>query len=486
MLIHLLYDWMLRADVLVASHVIIALAASAHIVLTKDEPHAAVGWVGLVWLSPIIGSGLYYTLGINRIRRSAVSIMGHEEAKALDQVALKQLSQAGILPDPGMRQLAHVGNHVGGLPILSSNEIQPLINGDEAYPAMIAAIVSAKQSVMLSSYIFDNDAIGAEFVAALKKAKQRGVEVRVLVDATGSRYSFPSIIRPLRQAGIKCARFMPNLQPTRISTINLRSHRKIMVVDGVIGFTGGMNIRQGNCIKRNFPSPVQDLHFRVVGPVVAHLRQAFIEDWVFTTREQLAGEMWAPKILELQAPQNGILARGVLDGPDRDFEKTLWTILGAVGAARRRIRILTPYFLPDATTIRFLCVAAMSGVEIDIILPEQNNILPVQWAAMATLTPLLQKGCRVYLSPPPFDHSKVMLVDDAWAMIGSANWDARSLRLNFEFNIECFSHDFASQMHRIFAAKLANARPLTLADIQARSMPIKLRDGVMRLMAPYL
>ena len=485
MLIHFLYDWMVRADVLVAIHVIIALAASAHIVLTKDEPHAAVGWVGLVWLSPIIGSALYYTLGINRIRRSAVSIMGHDEAKALDHGAVKQLSEAGILPDPGMRQLAHVGNHVGGLPILSGNEIQPLINGDEAYPAMLAAIASAEHSVMLSTYIFDNDAIGGEFVVALKDALQRGVQVRVLVDATGSRYSFPSIIRPLRQAGIKCARFMPNLQPTRISTINLRSHRKIMVVDGVIGFTGGMNIRQGNCIKRNFPSPVQDLHFRVVGPVVEHLRQAFIEDWVFTTREQLGGETWVPKIVELQPP-SGILARGVLDGPDRDFEKTLWTILGAVGAARRRIRILTPYFLPDATTIRFLCVAAMSGVEIDIILPEQNNILPVQWAAMAALPPLLQKGCRVYLSPPPFDHSKVMLVDDAWAMIGSANWDARSLRLNFEFNIECFSHEFSAQIHNIFVAKLTNSKPLTLDDIQARPVPIKLRDGVMRLMAPYL
>jgi cardiolipin synthase len=435
----------------------------------------------------MVGSALYYVLGINRIRRSAVSIMGRDQVsgpvEALEPTAVSHLSEAGLLPDAGKRQLAQEGNQEAGLPLLKGNEIKPLINGDAAFPEMLAAIAAAKRSIMLSSYIFDRDAAGREFVEALAQAQNRGVQVRVLVDATGSRYSFPSIISSLRKAGITAARFMPNLQPTRIAAINLRSHRKILVIDGEVGFTGGLNIRQGNYLKRNFPSPIQDLHFRIRGPVVAHLRQVFIEDWMFTTREKLDGEVWSTP---LEGEYGEVLARGVPDGPDRDFEKTLWTVLGAIAAARQRILILTPYFLPDATMTRFLSVAAMSGVQVDIILPEQNNIKLVQWASMACLPALLQKGCRVYLTPPPFDHSKMMLIDDAWTLIGSANWDARSLRLNFEFNIECYSREFASEMHAIFAAKLAKARPLTVDDLAARSASVKLRDGVMRLMAPYL
>jgi cardiolipin synthase len=216
---------------------------------------------------------------------------------------------------------------------------------------------------------------------------------------------------------------------------------------------------------------------------VAHLRQAFIEDWVFTTKERLTDDIWRPTLTE-QAGQ--VLARGILDGPDRDFEKILWTILGAIASARHRIRIITPYFLPDATTVRFLCVAALSGIDVEIILPAENNIKPVQWASMATLSPLLEKGCRVYLSQPPFDHSKVMLVDDAWSMIGSANWDARSLRLNFEFNVECFCSQFAADMHTVFEEKLARSRPLTLEHLRRRSTLDKVRDGVVRLASPYL
>jgi len=482
-MINLFHDLLMRIDVLVALHFAVAIGASVHIVLTKEEPRAAVGWVGVVWLSPILGTLLYYILGINRIRRSAVSLMGRDNISGLDYAAVRQLDHVGLLTEPSMRQLAHVGNLVVGLPLLEGNQITPLINGDQAYPEMLRAIASAQKSIMLSTYIFDNDAIGTKFVTALSHALKRGVEVRVLVDATGSRYSYPSIMEPLRRAGIRAARFMPNFQPTRIAAINLRSHRKIMVIDGSVGFTGGMNIRQGNCINENYRHPIQDLHFKVSGPVVAHLRQAFIEDWVFTTKERLTDDIWRPTLTE----QTGqVLARGILDGPDRDFEKILWTILGAIASARHRIRIITPYFLPDATTVRFLCVAALSGIEVEIILPAENNIKPVQWASMATLSPLLEKGCRVYLSQPPFDHSKVMLVDDAWSMIGSANWDARSLRLNFEFNVECFCSQFAADMHTVFEEKLARSRPLTLEHLRRRSTLAKVRDGVVRLASPYL
>ena len=478
-----LYDSWVRPDIVLGFHVVIALIASCHAVLTKDEPRAATGWVGLICLSPLIGAILYYLFGINRIRRSAVTLMGTEGMARLDRATEESLDAAGLLADPALQQLARLGDKVSNMALTAGNSIEPLVNGEQAYPAMLQAITEAASSVMLSSYIFDLDDVGREFIAALRQAVLRGVEVRVLIDATGSRYSFPSVVPAIRAAGIRCARFMPNFQPTRIAALNLRSHRKIMVVDGCIGFTGGMNIRQGNYVTKGYANPVQDLHFRIVGPVVAHLRRAFIEDWQFTTKEVLTGERWLP---HLEPGRGDVLARGVLDGPDRDFEKVLWTMLGAISAARSRIRIATPYFLPDATAVRFLSVALMSGVAVEILLPEKNNIPPVAWAAFATLPPLLQKNCKVYLVPPPFDHTKMMLVDDAWALIGSANWDARSLRLNFEFNIECYSRELVARMHLGFEEKMRHARPLTFAALNNRSFPVRLRDSVTRLFAPYL
>ena len=478
-----LYGSWVRPDVVLGFHVMIALIASCHAVLTKDEPRSATGWVGLICLSPLVGAILYYLFGINRIRRSAVTMMGTEGMARLDRATEDSLDAAGLLRDPALQQLARLGDKISGITLTPGNSIEPLINGEQAYPAMLLAINQATSSVMLSSYIFDLDDVGREFIAALRQAVLRGVEVRVLIDATGSRYSFPSVVPAIRAAGIRCARFMPNFQPTRIAAFNLRSHRKIMVVDGRIGFTGGMNIRQGNYVTKGYANPVQDLHFRVVGPVVAHLRRAFIEDWQFTTKEVLAGQRWLP---HLEPGLGDVLARGVLDGPDRDFEKVLWTMLGAISAARARIRIATPYFLPDATAVRFLSVALMSGVAVEILLPEKNNIPPVAWAAFATLPPLLQKNCKVYLVPPPFDHTKVMLIDDAWALIGSANWDARSLRLNFEFNIECYSRELVGRLHQNFEEKIRLSRPLTFAELNNRSFPVRLRDSVTRLFAPYL
>ncbi len=469
-------------EVAVAVHTLVALIASSHAVLTKDDSKVAVGWIGTIWLSPLLGALLYYAFGINRIRRRAITVMGRPEKDVVDQErGAKLLAEAGV-DGANLLPLIHLGDGVGGLPMTRGNKIEPLVNGDQAFPAMLEAIRGARRSIMMSSYIFDNDDAGKEFVKALGDAKERGVEVRVLVDATGSRYSFPSIVLPLKRVGVRVARFMPNFRLRRVSAFNLRSHRKILVVDGKVGFTGGINIREANYLVRPHRKPIQDLHFRIEGPVVAHLRQAFVEDWIFTTKEALTGDAWATE----EATVGEVLARGVLDGPDKDFEKTLWTLLGAVAAARTSIKIVTPYFLPEPTMIRFLSVAALSGISVDIVLPEDNNIILVQWASIGTVAPLLKQNCRIYLSPPPFDHSKMMIVDDAWVFLGSANWDARSLRLNFEFNIECFSKKLATSLGEIFEKKRAGARRLTLHEVETRSFPRKLRDAVTRLLAPYL
>jgi cardiolipin synthase len=465
---------------------LLSVAASAHVVLHKRDSRAAIAWVGLIWFMPLGGALLYMVFGVNRLRRKAALVRAnleryraHESSRECSGEELR-----AHLP-PECRQLANLARVVGGVverPLLPGNLLEPLVNGDEAYPAMLEAIRQARQTISLTTYIFDRDEAGKEFARELCAAVQRGVEVRVLVDATGLRYSFPSIRKSLLKGGVKFARFLPTFDLWHFMSLNLRNHRKILVADGRVGFTGGMNIRVGHCLKRQPRAPVQDLHFRVRGPVVTQLQEVFAEDWQFTTGESLRGEGWFPK----PEPEGSVMARGVTDGPDENFEKLRWTLLGALALARDSVRILTPYFLPDPALVSALNLAAMRGVKVDILLPSRNNLPFVQWASQAMWWQVLEHGCRIWLTPPPFDHTKLMLVDGAWVLLGSANWDGRSLRLNFEYNLECYDPMLAGQLEELVEQKRLAARLITLAEADGRSLPIRLRDGIARLATPYL
>lgn len=456
-----------------------ATLASAHAILHKRDSRAATLWVGFIWFLPLLGPVLYLIMGVNRVRRAAQSLRGPGLASSLRGQPLELPS---IPQSEHLQPLAAAIGAIVRRPPLPGNKIDPLVNGDAAYPAMLEGIEAAQRSIALSTYIFDNDQCGLQFVAALRRAQQRGVQVRVLVDAAGAHYSIPSITHALRHAGVPMARFLPTLAPWRVMSMNLRNHRKILVIDGKVGFTGGMNLRSGNCIAQSPRRPVQDLHFRLEGPVVAQLQEAFAADWVFTRKETLSGPDWFPP----QSPAGEVVARAIPDGPDEDFEKLHWAILAALSSARERVDIVTPYFLPGIAIISALNLAALRGVKVNIILPRRNNLPYVHWASRAMWWQVLENGCRIWLTPPPFDHSKVMVVDGLWTMVGSGNWDARSLRLNFEFNLECYSRPLAAELQRIIEPKLRTAHEVTFAEVDARGVASKLRDGATRLFAPFL
>jgi len=458
-----------------------ALLASFHALLNKRDSRAATLWLGLIWFLPLFGPLLYLALGVNRIRRRALSLAVH---KTFSRPIPENLGESQHEGAEHLKMLARTVSRVVAQPLTAGNKVEPLVNGDAAFPAMLAAIASAKISVSLSTYIFDNDASGRQFVAALARAVERGVAVRVLIDAAGTRYSWPPITYRLRHAKVPFAKFLPSslLTPWRVATINLRNHRKSLVVDGTIAFTGGINIRHGNVLADKPKSPVQDLQFHVAGPVVAQLQEAFANDWAFTTGEVLDGSLWFP---ELKASGN-VIARVVTDGPDVDFEKWRWTLLAALGEAQTSIQILTPYFLPDSALVTALNLASLRGVRVDIILPAKNNLPFVHWASRAMWWQVLERGCHVWLTLPPFDHSKLMIVDGHWVSFGSANWDARSLRLNFELNVECYGRKFAQEMEKVIGKKLHAAHEVTLAKVDKRSLPAKLRDAIARLFSPFL
>jgi cardiolipin synthase len=479
-------DWLEKIShfwphLVVGFHFLAAALASVHALLHKRDTRSATIWIALVWILPALGPFLYLALGVNRLRRRAIQLGVH---KNFSRVIPENLGDPEHDGAEHLKHIAGVVSRVAKQPLTAGNKLEPLVNGDAAFPSMLAAIDSAQKSISLCSYIFDNDAIGRKFVAALERAVKRGVAVRVLVDSAGTRYSFPPINWKLRAAKIPFAKFLPAsiFTPWRVATINLRNHRKSLVVDGQIGFTGGMNIRHGNVLADKPKSPVQDLHFRVTGPVVTELQEAFANDWAFTTNEILDGELWFPALKE----SGEVIARVITDGPDADFENARWTLLAALAEAQTSVKILTPYFLPDTALVAALNLAALRGVRVEIILPAKNNLPPVHWASRAMWWQVLERGCKIWLTPPPFDHSKLMVVDGHWVLLGSANWDARSLRLNFEMNVECYNRKFAQEMENIIAQKVSAAHEVTLAEVDKRHLPAKLRDATARLFSPYL
>ena len=464
----------------------VSIVTSGYVVLYKRDSRSAIIWVAFIWLTPLLGSIAYLAFGVNRIRLRARALRGKSAwyQPVPPTIACAPENSGAVLPED-LAKLRTLGDLIGKVvekPLVPGNSLKILVNGDQAYPEMLGAIEGASETVTLCTYIFDNDAWGRRFAEALGRAVGRGVKVRVLIDDAGARYSWVPIVRYLRELGVPTARFLPTFAPWRLMTMNMRNHRKVMVVDGRIGFTGGMNIRAGHVLGDKPRQPVQDLQFRVEGPIVEQLQEAFAEDWFFCTSQRLRGAPWFPKL----SPAGSVTARALVAGPDKNLEKLRWAIQGALACAEREVRIVTPYFIPDQSIISAINVTAMRGVAVDIIMPAVNNLPFVDWASRAMWWQVLERGCRIWLTPPPFDHSKLVLLDGAWAMIGSANWDPRSLRLNFELNVECYGKEFASQVAGVIQEKLKHARRVTLEEMDKRHLGLRLRDGVARLFSPYL
>ncbi|MDO8862550.1 phospholipase D-like domain-containing protein [Haliea sp. E1-2-M8] len=472
--------------VLGALYLAIALLAVVHAMLYKRDSRAAMSWIAVTLLFPLLGPALYYLFGINRVRSQAHKLsgqrlpllqVGHERGlMTADNTAIP----VGL--DRELRPFAQVSGRMTPQPLVAGNQVLTLHNGEEAYPAMLAAIAGAQRRVLLCSYIFESDHTGREFVAALAAAQERGVEVRVLVDGFGELYSWPRIGRLLRRAELPTARFLPpRLLPPSLS-LNLRNHRKIMLVDDREGFTGGMNIGDRHMLTSSSRKRAADLHFRVRGPILAQLEKVFLGDWRVASGKQLA-----PLCGDIQPLADGeVFCRCISDGPGDDLDKISMTLLGAISCAREEILILTPYFLPSREMVASLQSATLRGVRVIILLPAQNNLPFVHWASRNMLWELLLYDVEIRYQPAPFSHAKLFVVDRCYAQVGSANLDPRSLRLNFELNLELFSGDSVLQLAREIHSRYPLSTPVTLKEIDQRSLPVRLRDAFFWLFQPYL
>ncbi|TAM10838.1 MAG: cardiolipin synthase [Nevskiaceae bacterium] len=448
----------------------LATATTLHVLLNKRDPRAAFGWIGLCWLLPFLGPATYGLLGINRVAQHGRRLHGLSVPRPR--------ALPGHSDDLPLIQLQRIGGAVSGLPLLGGNRVQPLRNAEAAYPQMLAAVSAAQHSLWIGSYIFDTAGACRKFFDALAAAVARGVSVKVLVDGFGEWYSFPHAVGRMRRRGIDAARFLPpRLLPPSLS-VNLRNHRKTMIVDGTVAWTGGMNI-SNSYLARRASKRTCDTHFRVDGPVVVQLAATFARDWAFATRESL--------LLPIPPERAGnARARVIGGGPDEDLDKLVLVLLGAVSAAHRTIHIMTPYFLPPRELAAALQAAALRGVEVEVILPYHSNLRYVDWAARHAMRYLLEQGVRLYFSPKPFDHSKLLMVDGVYSFVGSANLDPRSLRLNFELGLEVFDPGLCAELEKVFNESRARSQRVDLAAHLQRPLTARLRDSVFWLFSPYL
>jgi cardiolipin synthase len=461
-------------------------AAAIHAAMTKHDVRAAIGWVAVVLFSPLVGAGFYLVAGINRIRKQRVSQQRSHTTIPQEVIHRLLVDDVASVSGAQFSALKTLGDRVSDFKLLGSNSIRLLDGGDETYPAMLEAIKGAQRSIALQSYIFDHDEVGVELAQALIDAQARGVAVRVLIDAVGAKYSRPPIVHMLEKGGVQTARFMRPVIGVRLVYANLRSHRKLLVIDGTHGFTGGMNIRAGFVTAIAKENVTRDTHFQVGGPVVYQLMINFAHDWQFTTQEKLSGPEWFSTSPADFIEKGGVPLRCVPSGPDSTLESTHDMLLGALSVAQRHVRIQSPYFLPDVSLVAALATAARRGVLVDIVIPGANNLKLVNAAMMAQIDQLILTGCRVWRSSGTFDHSKLFTVDGGWSYVGSSNLDPRSLRLNFELDLEVYDRALAQQLDARIDATISSAERITIRSLMRRPFLLRLRDKIVWLASPYL
>ncbi len=468
-------------------YIITALFVSLMIIFEKRSPVKTLSWVIVILLVPFVGLITYILFGQNYRKSKIFSRKGISDLKSLQSFAAAQISS---LPTRLESEIESIRDkqHLMRLMLNNNrafltefNSVELLINGEKAFPSMLKAIRAAGKFIHMQFYRFEADTLGMSFFNVLIDKARSGVEVRIIVDDVGSWSLENNFLKKLKSAGVEIYQFMPVRFPNLTSKINYRNHRKVVVVDGVIGFVGGMNIANKYLVGVRSLGQWRDTHLLIRGEAVATLNSVFLTDWAFVCGKILTSNQ---VYLTHERIKEKCWIQMASSGPDSDWSNILQVYISAIATARQSIYISTPYFSPDETIMNAMCTASLSGVDVRIIIPEQADSVIANWNSRSYVTEMLEAGIKVYLYFAGFNHSKYMVVDNVFSSVGSPNVDIRSFDLNFEVTALIYDTNFAGKLTTMFMDDLSGCIEVKLTQWLARRRSEKFKESLARIFGP--
>lgn len=478
--------WPQTSNIITPLYIITTVFIAVLIVLENRSPVKTISWVLVLALIPVGGIFVYLFFGQEYRKRKMFSRKGLHDLEQLRKLTTEQLK---ILHQYKLSQSLHSKKHIMNLLLNNSNailtndnEVKILMNGSEKFKELFSEIEKAKHHIHLEYYIIDDDDTGNYLRELLIRKALEGVEVRLIYDDVGSWELKRRFIKPMQLAGIKIDCFMKVRFPTLTSRVNYRNHRKIVVIDGHVAFTGGINI--ADRYLRGVPDlgPWRDTHLKLTGGAATALQIIFMADWYFVSKEILKGD----KYFRPFQSGKGKVVQICASGPDSDWESIHQAYFSAIATATNHVYIATPYLLPTADLLTALKTAALSGIDVRILLPEKSDSHIPKWGTESYIKELLEAGVKIYFYMAGFTHSKMIIADGVFSTIGSANVDFRSLETNFEVNAMIYDEKIAAGLTRHFMNDLSQSWQVSSKEWNKRPWHRKAKESFARIFSPLM
>lgn len=461
-------------------YLIIVFALAARLLLDNRSPSNTLAWLMVLGGLPVVGLILYIFFGRNYRKEKYIS------SQSLDQISKRSLygyveQRNLVIPEEHAELIRLFSNQNVALPF-KDNEIEIYENGHEFFPALLKAIAQAKNHIHLVVYIFENDALGTLISDALIDKALQGVEVRVIYDYVGCWHVPSEFYERMREAGIDVHAFMPVKFPAFTSKVNYRNHRKLCVIDGEVGFIGGMNIAT-RYVKGKTDTPWRDTHMRIIGSAVYGIQTAFLVDWYFVDRSLVSGPAYYPE--NTFKINNNCLAQIVTSNPTSQWPEIMHGYVRILMEAKKYVYIETPYFLPTDPVLFAIRTSVLAGVDVRLVVPEHSDTRMVEWAGRSFIREALEAGVKVYLYKEGFNHSKLLVCDDTLCSCGSTNVDFRSFENNFEANVFVYDSDIVARMKAIIERDMERSQLIDAKSYRSR-IRVRLFESIVRLFSPLL
>ncbi len=481
--------YLLQNDLLKVLYILTIIFMVILVIQQRGDPMKTIAWLLVVTFIPLLGIALYFYFGKNYRKEKIFSrkeLADSEQIKMLTKYQPSDKADKGYWPDDAIAEKAHIMKMLYNsdkVLLTEHNRVKILVNGKVTFEHIIEELEKAQDHIHLEYYIIEDDQIGNEIRRILIRKAREGVEVRVIYDDIGCWSLSNEYLRSMKEAGIRVFPFMPVRFPFFTNKINYRNHRKIIVIDGKVGFVGGLNIADRYISGSEELGPWRDTHLKIEGEAVYSLQSVFLLDWYFVCKRNIHDQDKYFPPVEITDRR---LMQIVASGPDSDWASIMQTFFSAIATAQSYIYISTPYFLPNESILTALRTAALSGVDVRLLLPVNSDSKLVTWSSFSYIGQLLDAGINVYLYRKGFTHSKLMMVDDVFCSIGTANMDIRSFDQNFEVNALIYDQRMTAAVRNIFMNDIKDLKCIDAAEWEQRPRWVVFRESVARVFSPLL